>query len=196
MTRFTFDQKMTIEVGTIVAGKIIVKDLVVGSEEEPAGITLFDRITKEPYCFVIEDGVPKTYKGRCEGNDFGKANLLDSTDSSSPSGNSEPVLESESSNNNEEAPPVEEPNSSETSSSPETALEPTVEEGTVIEPATEPATSESPLPEPVVVELPTGSEPVSEPVLEPTPESAPESAPEPAPEPISESLPSEPAPTN
>ena len=167
MNRFTFDEKMTIEVGTIVAGKIIVKDLVIGSEEEPAGITLFDRKTKEPYCFVIEDGVPKTYKGRCEGNDFGKANLLDSTDSSSPSGNSEPVLESESSNNNEEAPPVEEPNSSETSSSPETALEPTVEEGTVIEPATEPATSESPVTEPVV-ESPTVSEPAPEPVLEPT----------------------------
>ncbi|MEK7630226.1 MAG: hypothetical protein AAB432_02485, partial [Patescibacteria group bacterium] len=79
---FTFDPKLTINIGTLVAGKIIVKDLTVGSAEEPTGVTLFDVKTKQPYCLVIEDGLPKSYPGECVGNPFG--NDLTSSANSEP----------------------------------------------------------------------------------------------------------------
>ena len=43
-----------------------ISKLTVGSKEEPSGITLYDRVTKEPYCSYIENGYWKQQKGNCE----------------------------------------------------------------------------------------------------------------------------------
>ncbi len=39
--------------------------LEVGSAGAPAGITLYDRKTKQPYCLVVEDGAVKSVPGMC-----------------------------------------------------------------------------------------------------------------------------------
>jgi len=44
---------------------LTVKKLTVGSSDEPAGFTMFDTKTKEPFCIIIEDGVLKTIPGVC-----------------------------------------------------------------------------------------------------------------------------------
>ena len=171
---------MTIKVGTLVAGRIIVEDLTVGSEEEPAGITFFDRKTKEPYCFVIEDGAPKTYKGKCEGNDFGEANLLNSESTNTEQGGGAPSSEPEPSINAGPTPETQTASSSEPAG--ETVIEPNTEP--MSEPISEsppaeslpetPATGESsventePVSEPPIVETPP-AEPVNEPTQTETP---------------------------
>ncbi|MEK9147801.1 MAG: tail fiber domain-containing protein, partial [Patescibacteria group bacterium] len=43
-----------------------ISKLTVGSAEQPTGITLYDRATKEPYCSYIENGYWKQQKGKCE----------------------------------------------------------------------------------------------------------------------------------
>ena len=70
MNSFTFSATSTITVGTIEAGKVIAKNLEVGTSEAPTGVTLYDVKTKSPYCLVIEDGLPRSFLGRCEDFDF------------------------------------------------------------------------------------------------------------------------------
>jgi len=41
------------------------KNLTVGSSSQPAGITMYDRSTKEPYCLIIDDGEFVKEKGEC-----------------------------------------------------------------------------------------------------------------------------------
>ena len=66
MNAFTLDEaSSSLTIATIKAGKIEVKDLTIGSAEEPTGITMFDVKTGQPYCLVIEDGAPKSYPGKC-----------------------------------------------------------------------------------------------------------------------------------
>ena len=43
----------------------VAETLTVGSQEKPAGITLYDEVTKEPYCFSIANGAPKATPGVC-----------------------------------------------------------------------------------------------------------------------------------
>lgn len=51
-----------------------------------SGITLFDRVTQEPYCLLIEEGTMKRYKGKCEEIDFDNYNgLIDIVSSSTVS---------------------------------------------------------------------------------------------------------------
>ena len=132
LNSYTFDEKFTVNIGTLRAGKIYVKDLTIGSAEEPAGITFFDRITKEPYCLVIEDGAPKTYAGKCEGNSFEESNLL----------NGEPAAESESF---PPPTPTEPGSSTEPEPEPEPATEP-ITEPVVTEPQSEPTPETEPAP--------------------------------------------------
>jgi hypothetical protein len=46
-------------------GVLEIKELKVGSEEKPAGITLFDISTGQPYCLYIEDGNITKKDGEC-----------------------------------------------------------------------------------------------------------------------------------
>ncbi len=70
MNTFAFDKKLTVKIATLIAGKITVEDLTIGSEEHPAGITIFDVKTKKPYCVVMEDGATKNYSGKCSDLDL------------------------------------------------------------------------------------------------------------------------------
>ena len=70
MNTFAFDKKLTVKIATLIAGKITVEDLTIGSEEHPAGITIFDVKTKKPYCVVMENGATKNYSGKCSDLDL------------------------------------------------------------------------------------------------------------------------------
>ena len=45
--------------------RLAVETLVVGSSQQPAGITLFDKSTGEPYCLEIDNGEPIATEGEC-----------------------------------------------------------------------------------------------------------------------------------
>ena len=38
----------------------------IGTAELPAGITLYDQVTKEPHCLVLRDGKIETMSGACQ----------------------------------------------------------------------------------------------------------------------------------
>ncbi len=40
-------------------------NLAVGTASAPAGVTLYDTVTKQPYCFSVADGAPTTTPGAC-----------------------------------------------------------------------------------------------------------------------------------
>jgi len=44
---------------------LTVDTLTVGSPEKPTGITLYDEVTREPYCLKVVNGVTKTTPGKC-----------------------------------------------------------------------------------------------------------------------------------
>jgi len=70
LNTFSFDPSLTVKIGTLVAGKIYTEELTIGSKEKPSGFTIFDRITGNPYCVVMENGALVAYVGKCEGNTF------------------------------------------------------------------------------------------------------------------------------
>jgi len=43
----------------------ITEEFTVGTQDEPIGITMFDRATKQPYCVYIENGVVRSVAGKC-----------------------------------------------------------------------------------------------------------------------------------
>jgi len=49
----------------ITADNIAAQNLAVGSSDAPAGITLFDAVTKQPFCFSIIDGIATSTPGAC-----------------------------------------------------------------------------------------------------------------------------------
>ncbi len=52
--------------GVTINGKLYASQLEVGSADHPAGITIYDRATKAPFCIVIENGAMKNLAGKCE----------------------------------------------------------------------------------------------------------------------------------
>jgi hypothetical protein len=52
------------------ADHITTNTLTVGSTERPAGITLFDKVTGEPYCFEVINGEGATTPGECVAGDL------------------------------------------------------------------------------------------------------------------------------
>lgn len=51
--------------GVAMVKSLVVDSLKVGSAEKPTGITLYDEVTSEPYCFSIANGNSKTVAGEC-----------------------------------------------------------------------------------------------------------------------------------
>ncbi|MEX0931440.1 MAG: immunoglobulin-like domain-containing protein [Candidatus Paceibacterota bacterium] len=45
----------------------VIGRLTVGTPEAPTGITLYDEVTGEPYCFKVSNGSPTTTPGECSG---------------------------------------------------------------------------------------------------------------------------------
>ena len=50
---------------SLVVDTLQTKSLTVGTKEVPAGITMYDKATKEPYCVTIENGEMMKNKGEC-----------------------------------------------------------------------------------------------------------------------------------
>ncbi|MDD2657984.1 MAG: tail fiber domain-containing protein, partial [Candidatus Pacebacteria bacterium] len=48
--------------------RLTTANLTVGSSTAPAGVTFYDKVTKAPYCFAIENGTPTTTPGACADN--------------------------------------------------------------------------------------------------------------------------------
>jgi hypothetical protein len=69
----------------------IVDSLTVGSRENTAGITLYDTVTKEPYCLTIENGTPKSTSGAC-GSNPSSNNIATSTSQTGSSDLIPPVI--------------------------------------------------------------------------------------------------------
>jgi len=55
-----------IQAQKFVANIIQTKELEIGSQEAPSGFTIYDKITKEPYCVSLENGEFVKTKGKCE----------------------------------------------------------------------------------------------------------------------------------
>ncbi|MDP3710211.1 MAG: hypothetical protein Q8R29_00620, partial [bacterium] len=53
------------ETGKLIAEEVVTKRLEVGTTEQPTGITIYDKITKEPYCLSLENGTVVTSQGKC-----------------------------------------------------------------------------------------------------------------------------------
>jgi hypothetical protein len=45
--------------------KVVAETITVGASTKPAGITLYDDVTKAPYCLTISNGAPKATAGEC-----------------------------------------------------------------------------------------------------------------------------------
>ncbi|MEO5367413.1 MAG: DUF5011 domain-containing protein, partial [Magnetococcus sp. WYHC-3] len=59
--------------------KVVVETFTVGSATQPAGITLFDEDTKEPYCLKVKGGEFMKTKGECVKSDLGDEDVSTST---------------------------------------------------------------------------------------------------------------------
>jgi uncharacterized membrane protein YgcG len=163
MNAFTLDEaSSSLTIATIKAGKIEVKELTVGSAEQPTGITMFDVKTGQPYCLVIEEGAPKSYPGKCADQVFTVPLPPADTASSTPE---EASSTPDTASSTPDVPPADDPAPDTASSTPE-------------EPP--PSDTASSTPEST---SPTDTPPPAEPPpTEPTPEPPPPD-PEPAPEP-------------
>ena len=58
--------KETKEGGMAYMKGLVVDTLEIGTTETPSGITIYDKITKEPYCWTSENGEIVRTKGKCE----------------------------------------------------------------------------------------------------------------------------------
>lgn len=62
-----FDGLLTsIQNGFLALKELATDTLKVGSPEKPAGITVYDQTTKEPYCLIVQDGQIQNLPGECE----------------------------------------------------------------------------------------------------------------------------------
>ncbi len=56
--------------GRFMDGVLSLTGLIIGSEEVPTGITIYDVVTGDPYCSVVANGETRTMAGTCEEVDF------------------------------------------------------------------------------------------------------------------------------
>ncbi|MFC1802164.1 tail fiber domain-containing protein, partial [Patescibacteria group bacterium] len=59
------DLGLTFADGVAYFKSIVVESLTVGSSDNPAGITLYDEVTRQPYCLKISNGATVTQAGEC-----------------------------------------------------------------------------------------------------------------------------------
>mgnify|MGYP001595152467 FL=1 len=73
------------ESGKLIAEEVVTKKLEVkniaefGTVEKPIGITIYDEVTKEPYCIKVKNGVMVTTMGKC--SEQSSANSIDMSSS-------------------------------------------------------------------------------------------------------------------
>jgi hypothetical protein len=124
--------------------------LEVGNTEQPSGITIYDKTTKEPYCMFIDNGEIIKTKGKCDATESTTPPIVEApliNEGGDGGGNSTPL--------SEQPPVIEE--------APVIEQSPAVEEPIVIEEV--PVVEQPPVvEEPVIVEPPVVEEPVQVPV--------------------------------
>ncbi len=54
-----------IENGVLAIRDVVTNTLKIGSREKPAGITVYDQESGEPYCLVVKGGLPTSIPGEC-----------------------------------------------------------------------------------------------------------------------------------
>lgn len=54
-----------VKVQTLIASLIKTQELEVGSQEKPAGITIYDKATGQPVCVISENNILKSIPGKC-----------------------------------------------------------------------------------------------------------------------------------
>ncbi|MBI2475918.1 MAG: DUF5011 domain-containing protein [Candidatus Taylorbacteria bacterium] len=82
------------EIGVGVARfkSVIVEAFTVGSASKASGITLYDTVTKAPYCLTIENGVTKSTAGECSGTAVPAPSPATAVDRSDLSDTTPPVI--------------------------------------------------------------------------------------------------------
>ncbi|MBI3046558.1 MAG: hypothetical protein HYY86_03435 [Candidatus Harrisonbacteria bacterium] len=61
-----FDGLLTsIQNGFLALKELVTDTLKVGTPEKPAGITIYDQNTKQPYCLIVKDGQMQNLPGEC-----------------------------------------------------------------------------------------------------------------------------------
>jgi hypothetical protein len=157
-----------------------VQDLEVGSEERPTGFTIYDVVTKKPYCIMMQSGAMISVEGKCSDRPANSSEPAENTSAPSPSETpapNEPAEETAPASSETESPAMEESLPAEELSSPA----PTEESS---QPAEETSAPSAPAEEsPTATESPAAVSEETSPVVS---ESAPApSEPEPQPEPAS-----------
>jgi hypothetical protein len=132
------------EDGNLIAESIKTKKLEVGTQELPSGITIYDTITKQPYCMYMANGVMSSAAGKC-----GEAAAPASGGSSpAPEPEAEPEPEpepvAESAPEPASAPGPEPDSTSSPQAEPESTVEISSTEATEPEPTPEPAPEPAP----------------------------------------------------
>lgn len=65
MSRFFASIGDSVKDGVLALTSLVTKSLSIGSSEAPAGFTIYDQKTGQPFCVVLEDGVMKNLPGEC-----------------------------------------------------------------------------------------------------------------------------------
>jgi hypothetical protein len=65
--KWSMDEDGTLMAVRVVTDEVITKKLTVGSTAAPSGITLYDEITKDPYCLKMRNGAMVSETGICGG---------------------------------------------------------------------------------------------------------------------------------
>lgn len=55
--------------------KVIAEAFTLGSTERPAGMTIYDKTTRQPYCFQIDQGTMMSTQGECNNNTWYNPNI-------------------------------------------------------------------------------------------------------------------------
>lgn len=118
------------QIQKLIASVIETENLKVGSPENPTGITIYDRITGQPYCVYVEEGQTKTSSGECDQGNQGEQvpGEPSQTPQESNGTNPENSVKQEQNSQNQEGAPLDEEQPPTIEESP-TAEQPSAESG-------------------------------------------------------------------
>ncbi|MEK7147242.1 MAG: hypothetical protein AAB772_03250, partial [Patescibacteria group bacterium] len=65
LNTYTFDPNTLYSFENLKVKNLTAQNVEVGTNELPSGITIYDTVTKNPYCIIMENGVLKSVPGKC-----------------------------------------------------------------------------------------------------------------------------------
>ncbi len=81
-----FDGLLTsIQNGFLSLKQLVTDTIQVGTPENPAGITVYDQTTKQPFCLIVKDGQLQSVPGECAVTNTTDTNTTPATDENTPS---------------------------------------------------------------------------------------------------------------